>query len=155
MKDALRTRLEFLWAKLAGRDVDINTLIPDVPTNMVEKLMLETADRISSAEGPANSLLVHIRFNEAGTRVIMDKTWKEISDAFMAGSVHAVFDAPDDPNMISSGVIVGAMKAVFVDGGDYEYLTFLLSPSSDSYIVNFTADTEDDYPYANAGEIIQ
>ena len=39
MKDTLRTRLEFLWAKIAGRDVDIDTLTPDSPTNMVEKLI--------------------------------------------------------------------------------------------------------------------
>lgn len=50
MKDALRTRLEFLWAKLAGRDIDIDTLTPDAPTNMTEKLMLETANRIADAE---------------------------------------------------------------------------------------------------------
>jgi hypothetical protein len=57
MKDTLRTRLEFLWAKLAGRDVDIDTLTPDAPTNMVEKLMLETADRIGNAGGGGSMIL--------------------------------------------------------------------------------------------------
>ena len=57
MKDTLRTRLEFLWAKLAGRDVDIDTLTPDAPTNMVEKLMLETADRIADASGGGGGVI--------------------------------------------------------------------------------------------------
>lgn len=64
MKDTLRTRLEFLWAKLAGRDVDIDTLTPDAPTNMVEKLMIETADRIADAEqgggGGGNVVIVDL-----------------------------------------------------------------------------------------------
>ena len=54
MKDVLRTRFEYLWAKLAGRDVDIDTVSPDAPTSMIEKLMLETADRIANAEGGGN-----------------------------------------------------------------------------------------------------
>ena len=58
MKDALRTRLEFLWAKLAGRNIDINTLTPDAPTNMVEKLMMETADRFNDIEDGGEKFVI-------------------------------------------------------------------------------------------------
>ena len=86
MKDTLRTRLEFLWAKLAGRDVDIDTLTPDAPTNMVEKLMLETADRIgNSGDGGDSTLRIKVTDGtEAGTYV-SDTTFAEIAEAIEAG----------------------------------------------------------------------
>lgn len=58
MKDTLRTRLEFMWAKLAGREVDINTLTPKAPTNMIEKLMLEVAAKRDATVNALKRLVV-------------------------------------------------------------------------------------------------
>lgn len=46
----LRSRLEFFLAKVAGRDVNINTLIPAGATTMAERLLLEISDRINRAD---------------------------------------------------------------------------------------------------------
>ena len=52
----LRSRIEFFLAKIAGRDIDVNTLIPPGATTMIEKLMLETSDRIDRIDRGFTSL---------------------------------------------------------------------------------------------------
>lgn len=52
----LRSRIEFFLAKIAGRDIDVNTLIPAGATTMIEKLMLETSDRIDRIDRGFTSL---------------------------------------------------------------------------------------------------
>ena len=49
MKFDIRSRLEFFLAKVAGKDVDLNTIVPAGATNAVEELLLEIADRIADA----------------------------------------------------------------------------------------------------------
>lgn len=50
MKDIITSREDVFLAKIAGRDVDINTLTPPVATSVTEKLLLETADRLDRIE---------------------------------------------------------------------------------------------------------
>ena len=61
MKDIITSRIELLWAKIAGRNVNINTMTPPVASNMTEKLMLEVAERLdgmgSAASGDAAGLM--------------------------------------------------------------------------------------------------
>lgn len=61
MKDIITSRIELLWAKIAGRNVNINTMTPPVASNMTEKLMLEVAERLdgmgSSASGDSAGLM--------------------------------------------------------------------------------------------------
>lgn len=61
MKDIITSRIELLWAKIAGRNVNINTMTPPVASNMTEKLMLEVAERLdgmgAAASGDAAGLM--------------------------------------------------------------------------------------------------
>lgn len=99
MKDTLRTRLEFIWAKLAGRDINIDTLTPNAPTSMIEKLMLETAERISnsSGSGSGGTIIVETEWVDEGR---YDKYYKttmladDIITAFISGK-QIVFHTPD------------------------------------------------------------
>ena len=51
MKDIITSREELLLAKIAGRDVNLETMTPPVASNMTEKLMLEIAERIDGIAG--------------------------------------------------------------------------------------------------------
>ena len=51
MKDIITSREELLLAKIAGRDVNLETMTPPVASNMTEKLMLEIAERIDNIGG--------------------------------------------------------------------------------------------------------
>lgn len=132
MKDALRTRLEFLWAKLAGRDVDIDTLTPDAPTNMVEKLMIETADRIANAEGGGGEKFV-VTFEEVDETVsydtnkawTCDRTMSELLEAVVANkNIDCKFNKP------GSGEYEGSVNQILgytgpetpIDGFTVEFL---------------------------------
>lgn len=56
MKFDIRSRLEFFLAKVAGKDVDLNTVVPAGASNAVEELLLEIADRFDDAgEAPSNA----------------------------------------------------------------------------------------------------
>lgn len=61
MKDIITSRIELLWAKIAGRNVNINTMTPPIASNMTEKLMLEVAERLdgmgAAATGDAAGLM--------------------------------------------------------------------------------------------------
>ena len=46
MNTTITDRLELLLAKIAGQDVDINTMTPGVVSNLKEKLLADIADRI-------------------------------------------------------------------------------------------------------------
>jgi len=43
-------RIEFILAKVAGREVDLETLNPPAPINAVEELLLEIAEKLNSEE---------------------------------------------------------------------------------------------------------
>lgn len=45
----IASRIELLLAKIAGHDVDINTMTPPVATNLTEELMLEIAERMDNS----------------------------------------------------------------------------------------------------------
>ena len=47
----ITSRTELLLAKIAGRDVDLNTMTPPVASNATEELLLEIADRLDRAGG--------------------------------------------------------------------------------------------------------
>lgn len=49
MKFDIRSRMEFFLAKVAGKDIDLNTIVPAGASNAVEELLLEIADRIGDA----------------------------------------------------------------------------------------------------------
>ena len=51
MNDTITTREELLLAKIAGRDVNIDTMTPPVASNLSEKLMLEIAERLDNMGG--------------------------------------------------------------------------------------------------------
>ena len=51
MNRNITNRRELLLAKIAGRDVDINTMTPPVPINLEEELMIEIADRLEGGGG--------------------------------------------------------------------------------------------------------
>ena len=57
MKDIITSRIELLWAKIAGRNVNINTMTPPVASNMTEKLMLEVAERLDSTNANVVSIV--------------------------------------------------------------------------------------------------
>ena len=109
MKDTLRTRLEFLWAKLAGRDVDIDTLTPKAPTNMVEKLMLETAERIADASesggGGAEPLICTAGWDPdypGSGSAILDVSYDDIETAVSAGR-QVILHLPDEMGVTGAG----------------------------------------------------
>lgn len=45
-----KTRIEFFLAKVAGEDINIETLTPPVPMNEVEKALLKIAERLEALE---------------------------------------------------------------------------------------------------------
>ena len=45
------TRIEFILAKIAGREVDLDTLTPPPPINLTEELLLEIAEKLSESDG--------------------------------------------------------------------------------------------------------
>ena len=90
MKDVLRTRLEFVLAKLAGRDVDISTLTPNAPASMTEKLILEAAERIDNAAegGSGGTIIVETEWVDEGKYDKYHKTVipaDDIITAFISG----------------------------------------------------------------------
>ena len=97
MKNVIRSRVELLWAKIAGRDVNITTMIPSVETNMTEKLMIETAKRIGDIEKaiddmpepePAGSQIFRIKVTDGqeASTYESDVTFAEIYEALEDGS---------------------------------------------------------------------
>ena len=66
MKFDIRSRLEFFLAKVAGKDIDLNTIVPAGATNAVEELLLEIADRIDGADAQGGG--------ESGSVVYLDIT---------------------------------------------------------------------------------
>ena len=60
MKDIITSREDLLLAKIAGRDVDIQTMTPPVVSNMTEKLMLEIADRLDTIGDGSSETITNI-----------------------------------------------------------------------------------------------
>lgn len=150
MKDALRTRLEFLWAKLAGRDVDIDTLTPDAPTSMVEKLMLETADRITDAEqsggGGSDKYIVH--FSLSGSTYVTDSTFEQIESAVNANkTVVGIVDGMGFVDLLACGRTNGAIfQALAPIDSDFATLyIFDVMPNDQIYVATH------DIPYSQGG----
>lgn len=115
MKDTLRTRLEFLWAKLAGREIDIDTLHPNAPTNMIEKLMLETADRLDSfASGDNIKRAENIPYADGET--VTATEFNALIDAMIeAGLMKSEDDEGDDtPDEDAASSIVGVGRADYM-----------------------------------------
>ena len=140
MKDTLRTRLEFLWAKLAGRDVDIDTMTPDAPTNMVEKLMIETANRIADAEqgGGGSSDKYVVRFTPSGDTYVPDRTFAQIEAAVNANKT--VVGTVDGMGFVDLVICNQSYGAVFQSlapfESDYATLYILdITPNDQTYIV--------------------
>lgn len=59
----IASRIELLLAKIAGHDVDINTMTPPVATNLTEELMLEIAERMDNTAQQKNTSSPIIFFN--------------------------------------------------------------------------------------------
>ena len=149
MKDILRTRLEFLWAKLAGRDVDIGTLTPDAPTNMVEKLMLETAERIDEVAGDGGGgssgpFIVNITIDNQSLGH-MDKTWREIRDAFVSGKTCLTKFEDDGYCVDRYGLIYSIDHEHNNSYNQYNIYFF----RNTGYIEMWSVTDENEYPYYN------
>lgn len=82
------SRLQVFLAKIAGKDVDVSTLTPPVAINEEEKLMLDIADRIDAIEegGGGGGAALIVNGSDDVEVMALDKTWKEIKDAFIAGT---------------------------------------------------------------------
>lgn len=86
----ITSRLQVFLAKIAGKEVDVSTLTPPVAINEEEKLMLDIADRIDAIEegggGGGGGAVLIVNGSDDVEVMVLDKTWKEIKDAFIAGT---------------------------------------------------------------------
>lgn len=62
----ITSRIELLLAKIAGRDVDLNTMTPPVASNTTEEMLLEIADRLDNG-GSGGSGLPQVGANDVGS----------------------------------------------------------------------------------------
>ena len=116
MKDILTSRFQVFLAKIAGRNVSESTLTPPVVTNMEEKLLDEIAERIDTIEGrtPAPTGGVPLFVNVSTETTAMDKTWKEVHDAFLNEGVLLRMDLVEGSAIMSVSGVMGAEGTYFV-----------------------------------------
>ena len=53
MNTTITSRLELLLAKIAGQNVSLSTMTPPVASSLVEKLLLDIADRLDGIASPS------------------------------------------------------------------------------------------------------
>ena len=109
----ITSRFGVLLAKIAGKEANLEHMVPPWATNAEEELMLDIADRIDQLEaggggggGGSDTVILHID-EETGA---LDKTWQEIHDLLEAGK-RLVFWMPpldDDPSHMGTQVTVVA-----------------------------------------------
>lgn len=111
----LRGRLEFFLAKIAGRDIDVNTLIPAGASSMIEKLMLETSDRIDHIDIGFTSMekvkdyLYEVYYDNLDYAVVTEMT--EDADTTLAGKEYMT-------NFFLSDVVLNDDGTVFTPADD-------------------------------------
>ena len=91
MSDVITSREDVFLGKIAGRNVDISSWTPPVANGVHEEILAEIADRIDNfvnggGGGGAEPLIVTITATDNGDTLTCDKTWKQINDAFSAGT---------------------------------------------------------------------
>lgn len=99
----IRSRLEFFLAKVAGKDIDIATLVPPVASTTTEELLLAIADRLDNADGAApvaattaKAGVVKMAANvaEAAGEAPTAAEFKALIDALIAAGIMAAPAAP-------------------------------------------------------------
>ena len=89
MKGALRERIDFFLAKIAGRDVDIGTLHPPVAIDTTEELLLEIANKYANADTPSGGgdplILTPSWIPDLPGVCEIDATYNQIKEAVLSG----------------------------------------------------------------------
>lgn len=73
----ITSRIELLLAKIAGRDVDLNTMTPPVASNTTEEMLLEIAERMDNGGGGGGIDLPQPTENNVGQSVAVSKVFKQ------------------------------------------------------------------------------
>ena len=102
-----------------------------------------TSMHVEGETGGSGGGALIVNIEEEGVRWILDKTWKEIKDAIVGGSV-VYIKFPDTPSYSSDeyGIVVGTYVL-----DESQYSVCYVSPREQS-ISGMSASTENDYPYA-------
>ena len=137
----ITSRLQVFLAKIAGKDVSISTLTPPVAISEEEKLMLEIADRIDTIEeggGGGGAAALIVNGSDDAEVVALDKTWKEIKDAFIAGTSILIHYADTDEADNLYALVNGIAN---YSGQYYVYVN-----SAINGVDSFTTLSENGYP---------
>ena len=70
----ITSRIELLLAKIAGRDVDLNTMTPPVASNTTEEMLLEIAERMDKGGNAQNYALPEITDDNVDSFVAASKS---------------------------------------------------------------------------------
>lgn len=148
-------RIEFFLAKIAGEDVDISTLTPPVPTNAIEKSLLQFAENNADASAVVANVYVVGTF-ATPTSVVSDAKVEDILAAADAGrditvKVFAVASVTGDDVLAAaaaseSKVAVCTSKLAYCDpAGKAAYFgPAIYSSSSVSYSISGTQGVSSD-----------
>ena len=112
---------------------EILNYVMDTPKNTNRMVLNDMLDEFSNSSSPAGGLVINI--NEADS---MDKTWKEIHDAFSTGQ--SVIASEVD------GQFLYSIMGVYTRSDTYEVI--LASPNNDGYVMGivFSTDSINGYP---------
>lgn len=108
----ITSRIELLLAKIAGHDVDLNTMTPPVASNTTEEMLLEIAERMDNGGGGGGIDLPQPTENNVGQSVAVSKVFKQHEVV-----VPEQLTAPDAAIAILSDV----NTSLFVEGATVQY----------------------------------
>ena len=166
MKNEPTSREEFLLAKVAGQDVNLDTLTPAPPISLTEKLLLDVADRLDDASqgGGGDSPFLVVTLTEVELydsyqfTATADKTAEEIITAYSNGKIPVAYipetnnDFRDSPKVCYPTRIDADNEYIdlyfsgigVVNGGD--------APEIYSTLVYISKDTPNDYVMISYGQ---
>ena len=96
----IRSRLEFFLAKVAGKDIDIATLVPPVASTTTEELLLAIADRLDGVEDAAGAAPAAATTAKAGVVKMAVNVAEAAGEAPTAAEFKALIDA-----LIAAGIM--------------------------------------------------
>ena len=104
MKTAIKTREDLLLAKLAGEDVNINTMTPPVASSPREYWLLKIAERLESIAGGNPSAATT---GKAGTVKMAANVAEAAGEAPTAAEFKALLDALIAAGIMAAPVVQG------------------------------------------------
>ena len=101
MNTTITSREELLLAKIAGQNVNINTMTPPVASSLTEKLLLDIADRLDglgevATADKAGKVKMAANVAEAAGSAPTAAEFKALLDALIAAGIMAAPTASND-----------------------------------------------------------